>query len=86
VIPDPGRFVQAFRDHRLMREDEISKCLEAGPATIPEMVAKMYQHVPETLHFAAGRSVLAHLEHMAEDGRVTTGGPVTPDAVYRLDN
>jgi glyoxylase-like metal-dependent hydrolase (beta-lactamase superfamily II) len=86
VIPDPGPFVRAYRGHRLMREAEIIKSLQAGDETIGEMVLRMYRHIPETMHHAAARSVLAHLELMAEDGRVATDGAVTPDAVYRVNN
>ena len=86
VIPDPHPFVRAYRSHRLMREAEIIKCLQAGCETIGEMVMRMYRHIPETMHHAAARSVLAHLELMAEDGRVATDGAVTADAVYRVNN
>ena len=59
------------------------RCLDDGLGTIPEMVKRMYRHLPETMHRAASRSVLAHLEHMVETGRVIADGPVTPTAVYR---
>ena len=37
--------------------------------TIPDMVEVMYADVDPRLHRAAGRSVFAHLLHMAETGR-----------------
>ena len=51
---------------------------------VPEMVARMYAHLPERMHWAAGRSVLAHLEHMVETGRVAADGPITTEARYTL--
>lgn len=82
-IPDPVPFTRAYRNHRLMREGEILRCLADGLSTVPEMVARMYRHVPPEMHRAAARSVLAHLEHLAETGRVATDGAVTAESVFR---
>jgi len=84
AIDDPMPFVRAYRSHRRMREGEILRCIETGAVTIPAMVEIMYQHIPATMHHAAARSVLAHLEHMVETGRVAIDDAVTPEAVYRL--
>lgn len=81
-IPNPRPFVRAYLNHRLMREGEIAKCLAAGIGTIPAMVSRMYVHLPENMHRAAARSVLAHMEHMVETGRATCDGPVTADATF----
>jgi glyoxylase-like metal-dependent hydrolase (beta-lactamase superfamily II) len=81
-IPDPKPFTRAYRTHRRMREGEIRRCLSDGLATIPEIVARLYRHLPEKMHGAAARSVLAHLEHMVETGRVKCEGPVTSDARF----
>jgi hypothetical protein len=67
-----------------MRETEIAACLRDGVSTIPEMVQRMYRHLPEPMHRAAARAVLAHLEHMVETGRAATDGAPTADAAYRL--
>lgn len=83
-IANPKPFVRAYLTHRRMREGEIMRCLEDGQRTIPEMVARMYAHLPEKMHGAATRSVLAHMEHMVETGRVSCQGPVTVEAEYRV--
>ncbi len=83
-IPDLLPFVGTYRAHRLMREEEILACLKADIKTIPAMVQRMYQHIPPTMHGVAGRSVLAHLEHMVETGRARSDGTVTAEAHYRL--
>ena len=76
-VRDPHPFVEAYVAHREMRDAQILAHLAEGPKTIPEMVAVMYADVPRNLHRAAGRSVLAHLIHMVETGRVGSDG--TPD-------
>jgi len=83
-IPDPAPFTRAYRNHRRIREGQILRCLEAGVRTIPDMVARMYRHIPATMHRAAARSVLAHLEHMVETRRAAAAGPVPPDTLFRL--
>lgn len=77
-------FVRAYRAHRQLREEQITRVLADGPKTIPEMVAVMYADVDKSLHRAAARSVYAHLLHMAGDGRVKTDGEATADAIYRV--
>jgi glyoxylase-like metal-dependent hydrolase (beta-lactamase superfamily II) len=83
-IAAPQSYVRALTGHRRMRETEIAACLRDGVSTIPEMVQRMYRHLPEPMHRAAARAVLAHLEHMVETGRAATDGAPTADAAYRL--
>ncbi len=83
-IPKPRPFVRAYLGHRLMREREILRCVGDGRATVPEMVADLYRHLPETMHGAAARSVLAHAEHLVETRRLERDGPATPEARFRL--
>jgi glyoxylase-like metal-dependent hydrolase (beta-lactamase superfamily II) len=70
-VTDPTPFLEAYLDHRLDRERQILACIKEGVATIPEMVARMYVDVDKRLHPAASRSVLAHLIHLTNEGRVT---------------
>ena len=51
--------------------------VRSGLDAIPAIVAVLYAEVDEGLHKAAGRSVLAHLAKLADDGavRVDGGGP-----------
>ncbi len=84
AITDPKTHVEAFIAHRNGREDAIMECIREGRNTIPEMVEVMYADVDPRLHRAAGRSVFAHLLHMAETGRVTTDGTPSPDGTYAV--
>ena len=70
AITSPGRYARALLAHRHRRTDQILTCLRDGPTTIPAMVARMYTATPKFLHPAAERSVLAHLIHLTQEGRV----------------
>jgi glyoxylase-like metal-dependent hydrolase (beta-lactamase superfamily II) len=84
-IRNPHPFVEAYIEHRLGREAQIVARLKEGPQTIPQMVARNYADVPQHLHAAAGRSMLAHLIQMVKDGRVQTeDGQARIDSTYRL--
>ena len=78
-IDDPKPYVLALLAHRHEREDQIMGELANGPATIAEMVPRMYADVDPKLYPPAARSVLAHLIHMVETGRVQEDGEI-----YRL--
>lgn len=63
--------VKQYISHRLERETNIIKALEQGAETIPEIVKVVYTDVPEKMHKLAERSVLAHLEKLIQDGRIS---------------
>lgn len=72
VTKDPSGFVQAYIDHRKKREAAILKRLEAGDTSIPQMVSTIYAEVDKKLHPAACHSVLGHMIHLVEQGKVAT--------------
>jgi hypothetical protein len=60
------------------------QALHAGTTTISEMVPGMYKEVPEYLHAAAARSVLASMEYLVKRMEVVCeGGDVSIGAHYR---
>ncbi|BDV40412.1 MBL fold metallo-hydrolase [Methylocystis bryophila] len=67
-IADPRPFLRALLLHRRQREASILRRLEAGDATIPSIVDKIYAGVDKRLHAAAAMVVLAHLEDLVERG------------------
>ncbi len=81
-ISDPIDFARSLIDHRNERTRQILECLSSGPKTVPEMVNTMYTETPHILYMAAGQSVLSHLFHLVETGRVSTDGDLTADAVF----
>ncbi|RBP18239.1 glyoxylase-like metal-dependent hydrolase (beta-lactamase superfamily II) [Roseiarcus fermentans] len=69
-VTEPQRYVRALAHHRRQREVSILTALDAGAATIPELVARVYVGLDPKLVRAAGLSTLAHLEDLAERGIV----------------
>jgi glyoxylase-like metal-dependent hydrolase (beta-lactamase superfamily II) len=66
----PLSLVRGILAHRKMREEAIYERVKAGDRTVAEIVARIYADVDPQLHAAAGLSTLAHLQHMAEQGRI----------------
>jgi hypothetical protein len=60
--------------HRLERERQIVDAVRSGVDEIPSIVARLYVGVATELHKAAGRTVLAHLTKLVEDGQVNVIG------------
>lgn len=77
-------FVRDYIDHRLAREAAILRALERNVGTIPELVRGIYIGLDPKLVNAASLTVLAHLEHLVENGRVATDGQVALDSRFRL--
>ena len=74
AITEVRTFVQAYLDHRLERERQILDTLASGTDKIGDIVKVLYKDVDKRLHPAAAHSVLAHIIHLRETGRVTADG------------
>ncbi len=81
-VTDARTFVEEFVQHRLDREAGVLQLVRDGVTLIPDMVRVLYVGVNEKLYKAAGRSVLAHLIKLVNDGLVvyegTQPGVTTP--------
>jgi hydroxyacylglutathione hydrolase len=73
-VDDVAAKITEYIDHRLLREREVLAALTLGHDTIAAIVARLYADVDPRLHGAAGRSVLAHLQKLAGEGRVAQRG------------
>ncbi len=82
-ITQPHPFVEAYLAHRLEREAQVLACVRRGQEEIAAIVDELYVDVPEHLHDAAGRSVLAHLVKLVDDGLVTAVGAPTLTSRFR---
>ncbi len=71
AIDEPQNFVRAYIAHRRSREAQIVEQLAQGESEISKIVATLYIDVDKRLHPAAALSVLAHLEDLQAQGRVT---------------
>ena len=83
-VTDPGRFLLAYRDHRLAREAQILERLAAGDRGIADMVPVLYAAVDRRLWPAASLSVLAHLGKLVREGRVMAEPGPALDAIWTL--
>jgi glyoxylase-like metal-dependent hydrolase (beta-lactamase superfamily II) len=83
-VNDVAPFLDAYITHRKAREAMILERLRAGDTLIPEMVKVIYKDVDKRLHPAACHSVLAHIIHLVETGRVEAAGPFGLATEYRL--
>lgn len=70
AIRDVQVFVQAYIDHRLKRETQIIAALSRGHSQIMDIVPDLYTDIDKRLYPAAAHSVLAHLIHLVNTGRV----------------
>ncbi|MBN8919481.1 MAG: MBL fold metallo-hydrolase [Rhizobiales bacterium] len=84
AIRNASRYVAQLRRHREAREAAILRELRNGPATIPELVQRIYVGLDPKLAGAAGWSVLAHLEDVVARGLVSTEGEPTIAGTYRV--
>ncbi|MGJ0505864.1 MAG: MBL fold metallo-hydrolase [Methylocystis sp.] len=81
-VLEPQRYLRALTHHRRAREAAILQRLSDGDATIPAMVARIYESVDKRLHGAAAMTVFAHLEDLVARGVVESDGPPTLFARY----
>jgi glyoxylase-like metal-dependent hydrolase (beta-lactamase superfamily II) len=83
-IAEPATFVEGLIAHRVDRERQVLEAVRDGCATVGSIVLRLYTDVDQRLHKPAGRSVLAHLAKLVDDGLVVVvdGGPPRLDRTY----
>ncbi|MDO9415812.1 MBL fold metallo-hydrolase [Pararhizobium sp.] len=81
-VHEPASFMRGLKAHRKMRERAVLERIRLGDHAIADMVAVIYASTDRRLHGAAALSVLAHLEDLVAQGRVTADGPVGLHAKY----
>lgn len=82
-LEEARRTVKAFLLHRQWREQAALGAIRRRNATVREMVAMIYRDIDEKLMAAAGLSVMAHVEHLREQGLVTYDDPLDFDSPLR---
>jgi glyoxylase-like metal-dependent hydrolase (beta-lactamase superfamily II) len=77
-IAEPHALVRAFLAHRRERSAQILDALAAGPATIVELVPRIYADVSKRLWRGAAGSMYAHVIQLHDLGQieVENGGPL----------
>lgn len=83
VVHDPAAKLREYRDHRLEREGRVLEALDAGARTRDELLERAWDDVDLSvyplLRIAAAATLAAHLEKLAEEGRIPDG--VEPEAL-----
>lgn len=73
AVTEPSMYARFLLDHRQGREDAILLALAAGERDIATLTATLYVGLAETLVPMARRNVLAHLQKLVGEGRVSEG-------------
>ena len=71
VVEDAAERIAAYLAHRAEREQQVVAALAQGPATVRELVLRVYSDVDPVLHGAAELSLRAQLDLLVETGRAT---------------
>lgn len=69
-VTNPGAKLDEYIAHRLERERALLTALESGARAESELLDRAWADVPDHLRPAAGLTLRAHLEKLAEEGRV----------------
>jgi glyoxylase-like metal-dependent hydrolase (beta-lactamase superfamily II) len=72
-VADPRAKLSEYIEHRLERERMLVEALDAGARTEDELLDAAWSDVPEVLRPAAALTLAAHLEKLAEEGRLPEG-------------
>jgi glyoxylase-like metal-dependent hydrolase (beta-lactamase superfamily II) len=83
-VRDVDAFIGAYLEHRQERIDQILGALKSGPATIADLVPRLYADVDPKLWPAASRSMLAAMIHLAREGKIAADGEPGAQSEYRL--
>ena len=77
LVTDPAAKLREYRDHRLEREAKVIAALDAGARTRDDLLDRAWGEVDfaaaPVLRTAAGASLAAHLEKLADEGRLPDG-------------
>lgn len=79
LIEDPEAKLQEYVGHRLDRERRLVDALDAGGRSIEELLDAAWSDVPENLRLPATITLFAHLDKLADEGRVPDGVEERPE-------
>ena len=73
LVTDPIAKLDDYRSHRLEREQRLVRALAAGARSVDEMLDGAWAEVPAGLRPAAAVTLAAHLDKLAQEGRLPAG-------------
>lgn len=79
LIEDAHAKVTEYLVHRLDRERRLVGALDAGARSIDELLDAAWSDVPDTLRLPATVTLFAHLDKLADEGRVPSGVEERPE-------
>lgn len=73
VVDDPEAKLRGYVEHRLDRERRLVAALGEGLRTVDELLDRVWDDAPPVLRLAAAVTLGAHLDKLAEEGRLPDG-------------
>src|SRR5258708_2697956 len=83
AIESPRAYLESYIRHRLDREARVLAALGPDPRITPQILPAAYDDTPEAMYPIAVRSLVAHLEKLAAEGKVEIVA-AGPEAAYQL--
>jgi len=77
-VRDPARKFDEYIAHRLEREQRLLAVLASGKRTVQELLDEVWSDTPEELRPAAAWTLAAHLDKLADEGRLPDGVETPP--------
>jgi glyoxylase-like metal-dependent hydrolase (beta-lactamase superfamily II) len=72
-VTDPAALLDRYLAHRRDRERRLVAALEDGLRTIDELLDRVWDDAPASLRLAAAATLAAHLDKLADEGRLPDG-------------
>lgn len=73
LVEDPDAKLDEYVTHRLARERKLLDALAAGARTVDELLDRAWADAPAALRPAAAVTLAAHLDKLADEGRLPDG-------------
>jgi glyoxylase-like metal-dependent hydrolase (beta-lactamase superfamily II) len=73
LVRDPAAKLDEYTSHRLERERRLVVALAAGKRGVDELLDDVWNDAPPDLRTAAAVTLAAHLDKLADEGRLPTG-------------
>jgi glyoxylase-like metal-dependent hydrolase (beta-lactamase superfamily II) len=84
VVADPEAKLREYVAHRLDREARLVAALDAGARSIDALLDAAWDDVPDALRLPATVTLFAHLDKLAEEGRLPDGVEDRPEWFVHL--
>jgi glyoxylase-like metal-dependent hydrolase (beta-lactamase superfamily II) len=73
LVEDPAAKLDDYLAHRLERERRVVAALADGARSVDELLASAWPDAPAELRLAATVTLAAHLDKLADEGRLPAG-------------